>query len=288
MQHLENLVRYWSTLIKDTKDLPNVLTVTAKHGGTRPAWIDKDEKMEKMLLAWPEKSALRSATIVSGKVDKELVPCTVMPFMEGIPNELRVEKTYTWKNKIEGQVGCAIGESEYILWFYDPLYFRDKKVDLTEGVEQTFYMAGLCLGVRPALLDELTITNGPEYEARLALWLEQNPGKTRFEAPALKVSLRGQRILGPTEIAGEYQARAIIQQVESFYFGPETAEVKIYRFVVTFGQEKLLKLMMYASERACLNNYEPKVGDEVDLLFWMQGRIVDSEPENDITDKDVQ
>ncbi len=292
MQHIENMVKYWSTLLQDVKELPQVLAATTKHGGTRPVWQRNDGKLEHILLAWPAESTLRSATIVSGKPDGKLDPCTIIPFMEGIANELRVEKTYAWKNKIEGSVGCAIGDADggingeidQVLWFYDPLYFRDKNIDLTEGVEQSFYMSGLCLAVRPALLDEITITSGPEYEARVALWLKQNPDKTRLDAPSLKIDMRGQRILAPTPIACEYQARATIHNVESFGFGPENGQVKVYRFVVTFGQKKHLHLMMYAAAKVCQNNYEPKDGDEVDLIFWLQGRIADSSPAEEITE----
>ncbi len=283
MQHNEDMRRYWNTLIGDMKDLSKVLAVTAKLGGTRPSWTKNNGKTEQMLLAWPQTSPLRTATIVSGESGGKLEYYTIFPFIEGIPNELRVEKTHAWKNNIEGEVGCAIGDSEDILWFYNPLFFRDNPVDLTEGVEQEFYMAGLCLGVRPALLDELTITSGPEYEAYLTAWLEKNPDKKRIDVPPLKINLVGQRILIPTGIASEYQARATIQKIETFGFGPEQGQIKIYRFAITLGQKNFINLMMYASEFALQKGYEPKEGDDVDLIFWLQGRIADSSPENDIT-----
>ena len=40
---------------------------------------------------------------------------------------------------------------------------------------------------------------------------------------------------------------------------------------------------MFAPERIC-GNYEPKEGDEVDMAFWMQGRIVDAGDE--LSDED--
>lgn len=287
MKHIETLGRPWGTIIKDTKEFPAVMGVTAKNGGTRPVWCVNNGKIEHMLLAWPQDSLLRSAIIVSGKPGEKLTPCTLIPFLEGIPNELRIEKTHTWKNGIEGEVGCAIGATEDVLWFYDPLYFRDIKTDLTEGIDQTFYMSGLCLALRPALLDELVITEGPQYEARLAQWLQENPDKTRLDVPPFKISLKGQRMLAPTAVTGEYQARATVQKPEFFNFGPDKGEVKIHRFIVTFGQEKFLHLMMYASEFVCHKGYEPKEGDEVDLIFWMQGRVVDVDPEDVSPEQEV-
>ncbi len=286
MQHLEDMKRPWSTLLESLKELPTVLTATAKHGGTRPAWMQKNEKKETILLAWPQNSPLRSAAIVSGKPGGELTPYSITPFMEGVANTLQIEKTYDWKNGIEGEVGCQIDEHNELLWFYDPLYFRDKKIDLTEGIEQTFYMSGLCLAMRPALLDELTITQGPDYERLAQMWLDDNPGKTRLDVPPVKVKLRGQRILGPTPVASEYQARAIIEKCESFEFGPEKGEVKVYRFMTTFGHKKPMKLMMYAPAKVCQNGYEPKEGDEVDIIFWLQGRVVDAD-ENQVAAADT-
>ena len=65
-------------------------------------------------------------------------------------------------------------------------------------------------------------------------------------------------------------------KVESFDFGPEGAQEKIYCFGASFGQDdKWLNLLMFAPERIC-NGYEPKEGEEVDLAFWMQGRVVDA------------
>lgn len=279
MQHIENHLRPWSTVLPNTKELPNVITVVVKHGGTRPAWCVKGNKQETMLLAWPKESLMRASILVTGEEEGKLDPVSVMPFLEGRSNELRVEKTHAWKNGVEGEVACAMGDSEELLWFYDPLFFRDIKTDLTEGVTQTFFIAGLCLGIRPALLDELTITSGPHYEAHLATWLQENPDKKRIDAPALKVPLKGQRILAPTQVASEYQARAIISTVETLDFGPEQSPTKIYRCGVTFGQEKFLNVMMYISEKVCLKDYTPQVGDEVDMLFWMQGRVVDIDEE---------
>ena len=150
-------------------------------------------------------------------------------------------------------------------------------MDLTPGVTQTFYLAGLCLGIRRALLDEMTVTKGPMYEAHAAKWMEAHPDKTRLDVPPLKVSLNGMRVLGPTERCSEYQGRVRIYDVDSFEFGPEGAREKVYRFGATFGAaDTPLRLILYAPERICFKGYEPKEGHEVDVVFWMQGRVVDA------------
>ncbi len=148
-------------------------------------------------------------------------------------------------------------------------------IDLTEGIEQTFYLSGLCLGLRRALLDEITITSGPYYEAHAEKWLQENSDKTRLDVPALKIDIHGKRLLAPTDIASEYQARVTVEKVEEFIFGPEKGGEKIYRFVATFGDKENVRILMFVPAKACAKGYVPKAGDEVDMIFWMQGRVVD-------------
>lgn len=275
MKHEELLVKPWSVLLNNLKEIPYVMKVVVDEGGTRSAWNSKDGKSENFVMAWPKEPLLRAGIIVGGEVDGKLEPKAIFPFMEGFPNTMKVETTHAWANGVEGEVGCLAGESDQILWFYNPLFFRDKVIDLTEGIEQTFYLSGLCLGLRRALLDEITITSGPYYEAHAEKWLQENSDKTRLDVPALKIDIHGKRLLAPTDIASEYQARVTVEKVEEFIFGPEKGGEKIYRFVATFGDKENVRILMFVPAKACAKGYVPKAGDEVDMIFWMQGRVVD-------------
>lgn len=286
MKHEELLVKPWSCLVKNMKEMPYVMKVVVDNGGTRPAWHAKDGDKENFVMAWPKETLLRAGIIVGGEVEGKLEPKAIFPFMEGFPNKLRIEKTHPWANGLEGEVGCVAGESDQILWFYDPLYFRDYKIDLTEGIEQTFYLSGLCLGLRRALLDEITVTSGPYYEAHAKKWLEENPGKTRLDVPALKIDIHGKRLLSPTDTASEYQARAVVEEVEEFEFPPKSGE-KIYRFVTTFGEKEHMRVLMFVPEKVCQKGYVPQAGHEVDMIFWLQGRVVDIEP-GDVKEEPLQ
>lgn len=277
MQHTEHMKKQWAFIMNNMKDIPKLMTTIAKKGGTRPCWTKNTKQNDRMMFTWPQDSHFRASIILSGKPKETLIPDTVFPFMEGLANTLRVEGTHSWQNGVEGEVLAAVGDTNETLWFYDPLYFRDREVDLTEGVDQLFYLSGLCYGVRPALLDELTVTQGPQYEAYVTAWLAENPEKNRLDVPALKINLRGERILLTEPICSEYQARAIVQEPEIIQFGEDGMEIKLHRFVVTFGKVHFIHIMLYAPEIACQNGYVPKAGDEVDLAFWLQGRIADAE-----------
>ena len=150
------------------------------------------------------------------------------------------------------------------------LLFRDRE-NLTPGVRHTFLIAGLAYGLRRALLDEMTITEGVEYERYVAEWLAQNPGKTRLDVPQLTVDLRGARIVVPGDVASEYQIRVPVTSVEEMHIQNE----KIYMLIVEFGLNtpNPLRFPLYAPERVC--KIVPQAGDEIDAIIWLQGRIID-------------
>lgn len=274
MQHLESMGDKWFPLGIGESDIPGVISTTLELGGTRPAWTVKNEDSERMLMAWPAEGLLRSSVLVAGKPDGQLSAVAVSPLMEGIGNPLKVVASHAWKDGHAGEI-AAHPDGMPPLWFYDPLYFRDCGV--AQGSIENFYLSGLCYGLRRALLDELTITRGPEYEKHALEWMKRNPTKTRLDVPALKIPLRGKTIIDVCERTCEYQSRAVISDVASFMFGPEEAQVKVYRFTISFGapEKPLTSIEIYAPERVCFRGYEPKEGDEVDMIFWLQGRIAD-------------
>ena len=274
----------WSVLLGVTKpeDLPAIMSgvigTTLEYGGTRPAWSKKDDEAEHMLMAWPSENLLRTSVVVAGQPDGQLSAVAAAPFMEGFANDLMVKETFAWKGGHEGEV-LAQPNGFLPLWFYDPLFFRDES-ELAEDKIVRFYLSGLCYGLRRALLDELTVTEGPAYEKHALEWMQANPTKTRLDVPPLKIDLKGKTLINLGQHFCEYQCRAAIFDVDSFMFGPENGQQKIYRFGIGFGNpEHLVYAIIYAPERIC-GKYVPSEGDEVDMYFWMQGRIADAEDQD--------
>ncbi len=276
MQHIESMGDKWFVLGVDSNAVLGVMATTLELGGTRPVWGMKDENVERMLMAWPSDSLLRSSVLMAGKPEGKLSAVAVAPLMEGFSNTLTIKDTYPWKGEHAGEI--LAGTDDFPpFWFYAPLFFRDGTGDV-QGKSFDFLLSGLCFGIRRALLDELTVTQGPAYEKHALEWMKQNPDKTRLDVPALKIPLKGRTLIDITDHCCEYQCRASIFDVDSFMFGPEKSQVKIYRFGVAFGNpEKPVYAIIYAPERVCYKGYEPKEGDDVDMIFWMQGRVADTE-----------
>jgi len=272
-EHIEGLGDPWATLLANPVELmPQVLGTVLEAGGTRPAWQAKYRDQEYMLMAWPQENPVRAAVIVRGEEGGKLTPATATPLLEGTPNDMTIEDLYPWSNGVEANVAACRNEDAHPLWFYTPFYFRDREALMTPGVRHTFMLAGLAYGVRKALLDDMTITQGSHFEVWAEKWLEENPDKTRLDVPPLKIPLHGACVLLPSPQYTVYQLRApILAMLEC-----ELSGEKIYILRLAFGLDtpQPLDLPLYAPARVC-KNYVPKEGDEIDAIMWLQGRLLD-------------
>ncbi len=273
--HTESLGDAWAVLTgKNPASIMGQIAATVMHeGGTRPAWQWKRGGKDHILLAWPQDQPVRASVLVAGEEGEKLAPVTATPLLEGLPNDLMVDQVHPWQTGVEANVAVTMVEGKSPMWFYDPLYGRDKD-DLTPGVTHTFVLAGLAYGLRKAMLDEITITQGKRYEAYAEIWLADNPGKTRLDVPPLKVDVSKRHMIMPGRNFCEYQMRAIIEEVHDCQL--EQMPVKLLYLSFPFDDRQPMRLPVYAS-KMILGDYEPEVGHEVDAYVWLQGRIIDIE-----------
>lgn len=273
--HAEGLGDAWVALTGQNPAaiMPQVVATVLKEGGTRPPWQWKRGGREHVLMAWPEDQPVRAAVLVEGEEGGKLTPVTAVPLLEGLPNDLEVEGARPRAEGLGADVAVTMMEGENPMWFFDPLYGRDKD-DLTPGITHTFWLAGLALGIRKALLDELTITQGPQYEAHAAAWLEEHPGASRLDVPPLKIPMTGKRAIMPGRRFSEYQVRNVVERVEDFRL--EKMDVKALYLNFPFEDRAPLRLALYAS-KFVLGDYVPEEGDEIEAYVWLEGRIIDLE-----------
>ncbi len=270
--HLETLGNQWAVLVGNPKALMPQIVGTVIHSGvTRESWKCEKANKETMLMVWPKDSPIRAGVVMQGEPEGELKPASAMPFLEGFPNDFIVKEAHVWQSGVEANVAVEIFANKSPMWFYSPLYFRDKE-DLTPGVTHTFSVSGLAFGVRKALLDELTITQGLAYEAHANAWLQDNPGKTRLDVPPLKIPLKGKQIIMPGRNFGEYETRNTILEVEKCNL--DKIDVYMLRLDFPLPEREPLRIMLYAPAHL-FKDEEPKVGDEIDAYIWLQARIAD-------------
>ena len=275
--HTETLGDAWAVLTgQNPEAIMGQIAATVMHeGGTRPAWQWKRDGRDHVLLAWPQDQPVRASVLVAGEEGDKLRPVSAAPLLDGLPNDLLVEDTHPWKTGVDANVAVSMLEGKNPMWFYDPLYGRDQ-IDLTPGVTHTFLLAGLAYGLRRALLDELTITKGPQFEAHAAAWLAANPDKERLDVPPLKINIGGKHMIMPGRNFCEYQMRGTVEEMQDCHL--EKMPVKLLYMSFPFENRPALRLAVYASKMAC-GDYEPEVGHEVDAYVWLQGRIIDFDRE---------
>ncbi len=271
--HAAGLGAPWAVLLggDPAQYMPAVVGTVLHDGGTRPAWRWTGRGTDYVLMAWPKEEPVRAAVLVAGPQGEKLRPVDAFPLLQGLANDLTVERVEPWKEGRGADVACVVEEGRNPMWFFDPLYSRDRD-DLTPGVLQTFLVAGLALNLRRALLDELSITKGPYFEAHAEQWLAEHPDARRLDVPPLKIPMAGKHLIMPGRLFGEYQLRATVEEVADTRL--DRMEVKILYLRFPFQEREPLLLPVYAS-KAVLKDYEPKAGDEVDAYVWLQGRVID-------------
>ncbi|MGE9984664.1 hypothetical protein [Desulfovibrio sp. SGI.169] len=271
--HFEGLGDAWAVLTGQNPAaiMPQVAGTVLHAGGTRPAWQWKRGGRDHVLMAWPKDQPARASVLMAGEEGGKLVPVSVAPLLEGLPNDLTVEKVHPWESGLGANVAVSMIEGKNPMWFFDPLYGRDHD-DLTPGVTHTFLLAGLAYGLRKALLDEVTITQGPRFEAYAEAWLAENPGKARLDVPPLKVEVAGRHLIMPGRRFCEYQLRAVIEEVQDCRL--EKMPLKILYLSFPFETREPMRLALYVSQMT-LGDFEPEKGQEVDAYVWLQARIID-------------
>ena len=289
--HFEGLGMPWAVLLgaNPANLMSQVIATVLNAGGTRPTWRWQNKDSENnvtdyVLMAWPKEEPVRAAVLVAGPEGDKMHPVDAFPLLQGLPNDLTVAEVHPWKEGHGANVAAQVDEDHSPMWFYDPLYERDRQ-DLTEGVMQTFLVAGLAFSVRKALLDELTITQGPYYESHAAKWLEENPGKGRLDVPPLKIPMAGRHLIFPGRSFGEYELRARIMQVEEHKL--DKMPVWILYLEFPFEEHQPLILPVYAP-KSVLKDYVPAAGDEIDAYVWLQGRVIDMEDQTQPMPADLE
>lgn len=253
--------------------IPQVIGTVLVEGGTRPPWQWEQHGREYKLLAWPREQPARAAVIMAGPSGGELKPMTVVPLLEGLPNDLEVEAVNPREEGLGGDVAVNMMDGKNPMWFFDPLFDRDRD-DLTPGVMHTFQISALALAIRPALLDHITLTDGPQYLAYAEEWLAENPGKTTADVPPLKVDISGKHFIMPGRAYGEYQVRALIDRIEECQL--DKMPIKILYLSFPFDNRPPLLVPLYVSQFA-QKDAKLEEGREIEAYVWLEGRVIDLE-----------
>ncbi|AAS94983.1 hypothetical protein [Nitratidesulfovibrio vulgaris] len=272
LKHFEGLGDKWRALVENPDETVKGLVQTiANEGGTREAWQSHTPDGHTVLMAWPATEPCRAGLIIRGDQNGEnYQPVSALPLLEGLENELEVTEVHPWGNDAEGEIAaCRAGDDS--IWFYDPLLYRDRWSCIV-GQKQVFTLSALAYALRPATRDSIQVKGGPQFDSYAKAYVDKNPGVDPASIPPLTLPLKGARIMQQYVNASEYQIRVPVEEVATCQFNGE----KVFMLTVSLAgkDDKALRAMLYVAERT-LGGFEPKAGDDIEAIVWLQGRLVD-------------
>jgi hypothetical protein len=278
-EHSETLGDIWDAVLGDSEKMTPLLSEAIAKGEKtdQVMLLRNEEEIEVTMLQYPNNGLIKvGMLLVKTKADESWIFYSAYPILDGIRNPLTINAIHTWKNGVEGVVSAERTPDGPPVTFFDPFYFKEQK-QLTPETDQNITLAALALSIRQTIMNEFVVKEGAFYEDRLKEFLEKNPDKSKNDFSPPEISLRGARILFPTQYVCEWEYRCNVTGCAQLtYFG-----TKFYRMEVIFvGEDDAdIKGIIYASEHV-VNGYKPRAGHDIEGVLWMTGHIANAVPEN--------
>ncbi|GMO56094.1 MAG: hypothetical protein Ta2D_00320 [Rickettsiales bacterium] len=235
-------------------------------GGKIQEKLISDDKVLTPLL-YPENNSLCGCSLIETKEQNNLI--VLFPFMEGLPNKLKIVDNYTWKNGYEGEI-TALFEEDREIDFFAPFYYKQLK-DFKKDETKEVYISGLVHQIEKTNREDIVLTEGNLYDSMLQEFLDKNPNKTKadFENPVIKV---GNMLMHLEHNTLYGFSTRIVDDVEWIEFCDEKiAKMKIIGYDSFEGNDNLV-INLYAS-KGVLKDFEPKKGDDITGYCWLNGYL---------------
>lgn len=181
----------------------------------------------------------------------------------GVRNRLKVERIHGSEVNGEALIEASF-EDAVDITFFDPLYFREGH-RYAEGQTYDFELSAIAYRIRRAEPQVFTVDR-PELAAILGAPGDESRGP-------VAIHTEGAAILLPIEQGepDDYQFQAPIEAVSSF----KIEGTRIYRARATLLRlDAPFVVDLYAAEHVLPSGYEPREGDDVTGVLWLQGHLV--------------
>lgn len=271
-EHFEGLGEVWEALFGQAALIREHLATIARDGVCHDycSVLFQSADLTASLLQYPNNGKdIRAGMLLATPSGEKTALVSCFPVMEGLPNPLRIRKSHTWSNELEGVVAAERVHDGPPVTFFAPFFFRDEPRFEPES-EVMVSLAALAFSCRKAAMQTFTVEEGPWFEEELQRFLEKNPGKSEAEFSAPVVSMQGARILMPQRYACEWQYRCPVLEVAR----TEVLGQPLYKLHVIFVgvDEDCLAGYLYVPERL-LDGYIPQAGDDIEGTLWMTGML---------------
>lgn len=271
-EHFEGLGEVWGALLGQAPLIREHLATIGRDGVCHEycSVLFQSADLTASLLQYPDNGRdIRAGMLLATPSGEKTSLVSCFPVMEGLPNPLRIRKSHTWSNGLEGVVAAERVHDGPPVTFFAPFFFRDEPRFAPEA-EVMVSLAALAFSCRKAAMQSFSVEEGPWYEEELQRFLEKNPGKSEADFSAPVVSMRGARILMPQHYACEWQYRCPVLDVAR----TEILGQPVHKLHVIFVgmDEDNLTGFLYVPDRL-LDGYIPQAGDDIEGTLWMTGML---------------
>lgn len=231
-------------------------------GGT-----DRTEQV--MCFRWGSGKIANQSLVVTNSAKQSNVFFSAYPvILDGIESEFTVTSVEPWEFGIEGWIRGAVCQDQAKICLFDTMYFAGSS-ELKEGDKARFKLAGLAYVLRPIERKSFEIDKGPIWEMTKQDRLKDGESLESASRP-VEISMAGAALF--LQRSGDSCDEAEFQGAIDDISVVEHDLQKIYRLEMVLirpGDDEF-RLPVYASEKV-LNGYEPKLGDDVEGVLWLQG-----------------
>jgi hypothetical protein len=208
----------------------------------------------------------------SSRADGGHVFVTAFPVCwEGATHALDVDEVTVEDGDVEAVVMARWVASGSCVWFFDPHHFAAPERYGT-AARDTFVLAGLAYMLRPASFDTVEVTHPDLLEQHRQRLVEDDPTIDPRTITSVPISFEQAAFMFPKPDHPEnVEFMTTIERVDEFEFLGRRF-VRIWGAFARTEDGTPLQLPVYASPET-LGDYQPKVGDRVEGVMWLQGRL---------------
>lgn len=194
--------------------------------------------------------------------------------LDGVVQTVTINRVDPWEYGIEGWIHVTVADTASVS-FFDTMFFAgsdqlvpDQQVDVS--------FAGLAYWLRPIQMRSFEIKEGPMWEMERERRIKEGEEEKEASRP-VEIHMTGASIFlphGGDEIPDDAQFQGVIDALDSFDHDGQ----RIYRMemVVMRPEDKEFRIAVFASEHV-LDGYVPQLGEDVEGILWLQGRIIPAE-----------
>lgn len=234
---------------------------------------DRTDRTEQVFcFRWGSDRFANQILVVSNSAKQSNFLFSGYPVMlDGANTKVTISKIEPWEYGIEGWVRGTVTEAEVSICFFDTMYFAGTS-GLQEGDVVEYSLAGLAYFLRPIQMRSFEVGEGKLWEMQKQQRLDKGESIEEASRP-VEVHLTGAAMFLPRDgdARDDAQFQGVIETIDIF----EHDGQKIYRMDMVLMRpiDNEFRLPVYVSERN-LNGYEPRLGDDVEGVLWVQGRRI--------------